>query len=82
MGKIKTYLIDNQLIELLSGDYALMGNGIDKLKKIKDYSFIQKKLMGPIELKSNYFINNVYQKNHRENFLELFILILLFKLDI
>ncbi len=27
MGKIKTYLIDNQLIELLSGDYVLMGNG-------------------------------------------------------
>ena len=68
IGKIKTYLIDNQLIDLLSGDYVLMGNGIEKLKKIKDYSFIKKKLMGPIELKSNYFINNVYQKKSQGKF--------------
>ncbi len=68
IGKIKTYSIDNQLIELLSGDYVLMGNGIEKLKKIKGYSFIKKKLMGPIELKSNYFINNVYQKKQQGKF--------------
>ncbi len=68
IGKIKTYLIDNQLIELLNGDYVLMGNGIEKLKKIKDYSFIKKKSMGPIELKSNYFLNNVYLKKPQTKF--------------
>ncbi|MFL2514541.1 MAG: hypothetical protein ACJ0RK_04245 [Alphaproteobacteria bacterium] len=65
IGKIKTYLIDDQLVKLLSGDYVLMGNGIEKLK---DYSFIKKKLMGPIELKSNYFVNNVYLKKPQGKF--------------
>ena len=65
IGKTKTYLIDNQLIELLSGDYVLIGNGIEKLK---DYSFIKKKLMGPIELKSNYFVNNVFLKKPQGKF--------------
>ena len=68
IGKIKTYLIDNQLIELLSGDYILMGNGIEKLIQMKNYSFIKKKLMGPIELKSNYFINSVYLKKPQIRF--------------
>ena len=68
IGKTKTYLIDDQLIELLSDDYILMGNGIEKLRKMKDYSFIKKKLMGPIELKSNYFINNAYLKKPKRKF--------------
>src|SRR6056300_1414214 len=68
IGKTKTYLIDNQLVELLSGDYVLMGNGIEKLKKIKDYNFIKKKLMGPIELKSNYFLNSLYLKKPQGKF--------------
>jgi tRNA A37 threonylcarbamoyladenosine modification protein TsaB len=68
IGKTKTYAIDEQLIELLSGDYVLIGNGIEKLKKMKDYSFVKKKLMGPIELKSNYFLNNVYQKKSQGKF--------------
>ena len=46
----------------------LWGNGIEKLKKIEEYSFIKKKLMGPIELKSNYFLNNVYQKKPQVKF--------------
>ena len=65
IGKTKTYLIDDQLVKLLSGDYVLMGNGIEKLK---DYSFIKKKLMGPIELKSNYFVNNVFLKKPQGKF--------------
>ncbi len=68
IGKPKTYLINNQLIELLSGDYILMGNGIEKLKQMKDFSFIKKKLMGPIELKSNYFMNNNYLKKSQVKF--------------
>ncbi len=68
IGKTKTHLIDNQLIELLSGDYVLMGNGIKKLNQMKDYSFIKKKLMGPIELKSNYFMNSVYLKKPQIRF--------------
>ena len=68
IGKTKTYLIDDQLIELLSGDYVLIGNGIEKLKKLNDYGFIKKKLMGPIELKSNYFLNNVYLKKPQGKF--------------
>lgn len=68
IGKTKTYLIDDQLIKLLSDDYILMGNGIEKLRKMKDYSFIKKKLMGPIELKSNYFINNAYLKKPKRKF--------------
>ena len=68
IGKTKTYLIDDQLIELLNGDYVLIGNGIEKLKKINEYGFIKKKLMGPIELKSNYFLNNVYLKKPQGKF--------------
>ena len=68
IGKTKTYLIGNQLIDLLSGDYVLMGNGIEKLNQMKDYNFIKKKLIGPIELKSNYFMNNVYLKKPKIKF--------------
>ena len=68
IGKTETYLINNQLIELLSGNYVLIGNGIEKLKQMKDYSFIKKKLTGPIELKSNYFMNNVYLKKPQIRF--------------
>ena len=68
IGKTKTYLIDDKLVKLLSGDYVLMGNGIEKLKKLKDYSFIKKKLMGPIELKSKYFLNNLYLKKPQGKF--------------
>ena len=40
----------------------------EKLKKINDYGFIKKRLMGPIELKSNYFLNNVYLKKPQGKF--------------
>ena len=68
IGKTKTYLIDDQLIELLKDSYALMGNGIEKLKKIKEYSFIKKKIIGPIELKSNFFVKNSYLKKPQLKF--------------
>jgi len=48
IGKTKTYLIDDQLIELLKDSYALIGNGIEKLKKIKEYSFIKQKIIGQL----------------------------------
>lgn len=68
IGKTKTYLIDDQLIELLKDSNALMGNGIEKLKKIKEYSFIKKKIIGPIELKSNFFVKNSYLKKPQLKF--------------
>ncbi|MDB2371351.1 hypothetical protein N9W28_02610 [Alphaproteobacteria bacterium] len=68
IGKTKTYLIDDQLIELLKDSSALMGNGIEKLKKIKEYSFIKKKIIGPIELKSNFFVKNSYLKKPQLKF--------------
>ena len=68
IGKTNTYLIDEQLIELLNSDYVLMGNGIEKLRKMKDYNFIKEKLLGPIELKSNYFLNNAYAKKPKCKF--------------
>jgi tRNA A37 threonylcarbamoyladenosine modification protein TsaB len=68
IGKTKTYLIDDQLIELLKDSYALMGNGIEKLKKIKEFSFIKKKIIGPIELKSNFFVKNSYLKKPQLKF--------------
>ena len=39
IGKVKTYLIDNQLIELLSGDYVLMGEWDRKIKKNRRIQF-------------------------------------------
>jgi tRNA A37 threonylcarbamoyladenosine modification protein TsaB len=68
IGKTKTYLIDDQLIELLKDSNALMGNGIEKLKKIKECSFIKKKIIGPIELKSNFFVKNSYLKKPQLKF--------------
>ena len=68
IGKTKTYLIDDQLIELLKDSDALMANGIEKLKKIKEYSFIKKKIIGPIELKSNFFVKNSYLKKPQLKF--------------
>jgi len=68
IGKTKTYLIDDQLIEILKNSYALMGNGIEKLKKIKEYSFIKKKIIGPIELKPNFFVKNSYLKKPQLKF--------------
>ena len=68
IGKTKTYLIDDQLIDLLKNSYALMGNGIEKLKKIKEYSFIKQKIIGPIELKSNFFVKNTYLKKPQLKF--------------
>ena len=68
IGKTKTYLIDDQLIEILKDSNALMGNGIEKLKKIKEYSFIKKKIIGPIELKSNFFVKNSYLKKPQLKF--------------
>ena len=45
-----------------------MGDVIEKLKKLKDYSVIKKKLMAPIEIKSNYYVINVFLKKPQGKF--------------
>ena len=62
IGKTRTLTINEKLKELLQGDYVLIGNGVNKLKKKKEFKFISKKILGPLRLESNYFTNKHYDK--------------------
>ena len=62
VGKTVTYNIDNDLLNLLSKEYLLIGNGLDKLKKLSDFKFIKKKELGLTRLQSNFFVNDFYNK--------------------
>ena len=62
IGKTRTLTINGKLKELLQGDYVLIGNGVNKLKKKKEFKFISKKILGPLRLESNYFTNTHYDK--------------------
>ena len=62
IGKTRTLTINGKLKELLQGDYVLIGNGVNKLKKKKEFKFISKKILGPLRLESNYFTNKHYDK--------------------
>ena len=62
VGKTKTLKIDSDLKDILSQNYFLIGNGLEKLKKISEFAFIKNKIISPTKLKSNYFIKNHYKK--------------------
>tara|TARA_B100000579_G_scaffold30054_1_gene21055 strand:- start:5931 stop:6593 length:663 start_codon:yes stop_codon:yes gene_type:complete len=62
IGKTKTHLVDDNLLKLLNEDCVLIGNGLDKLKTLSDYKFINKKNLGVSKLQSNFFINDFYNK--------------------
>ena len=62
IGKTRTLTINEKLEELLQGDYVLIGNGVNKLKKRNEFKFINKKILGPLRLESNYFTNKHYDK--------------------
>ena len=49
-------------MKLLNEDCVLIGNGLDKLKTLSDYKFINKKNLGVSKLQSNFFINDFYNK--------------------
>lgn len=68
IGKTLTFPIDDSLINLLNKDYGLMGNGIEKLKKISDFKFINTKIFGPTKLYSSYFVKQFYKKKYSLKF--------------
>ena len=68
VGKTKTLKINSDLIELLSQDYYLIGNGIEKLKDISEFKFIKSKTLSVTKLKSNYFVNKYYKKKSNYKF--------------
>ena len=61
-------LIDNNLVRLLKDDYLLIGNGINKLSKKKEFKFIKDRVIGPVKLESNYFINSRFDKMSNNRF--------------
>ncbi len=68
IGNTMTLKIDSDLVDVLRQDYLLIGNGLEKLKKISDFKFIINKTIPPIKLKSNYFVNKHYRKKSRYKF--------------
>ena len=68
VGKTKTLKINSDLIELLSQDYYLIGNGTEKLKDISEFKFIKSKTLSVTKLKSNYFVNKYYKKESNYKF--------------
>ena len=68
IGKTRTLTINEKLKELLQDDYVLIGNGVNKLKKKKEFKFISKKILGPSRLESNYFTNKYYDKRINKKF--------------
>ncbi len=62
VGKTRTLKIDSDLIDLLSQDYYLIGNGIEKLKNISEFKFIKGKALSLTRLESNYFVNKYYRR--------------------
>ena len=61
-------LIDNDLVHLLKDDYLLIGNGVNKLLKKKEFKFIKNRVIGPVKLESNYFKNRVFDKKGNNRF--------------
>lgn len=68
IGNTKTLKIDSDLVDVLGQDYLLIGNGLEKLKKISEFNFIKNKTILPIKLKSNYFVNKHYRKKSSYKF--------------
>ena len=68
VGKTKTLKINSDLIELLSQDYYLIGNGTEKLKDISEFKFIKSKTLSVTKLKSNYFVNKYYKRKSNYKF--------------
>jgi|TARA_B100000085_G_C18524693_1_gene505249 tRNA A37 threonylcarbamoyladenosine modification protein TsaB len=68
IGKTRTMLIDNDLVHLLKDDYLLIGNGVNKLSKKKEFKFIKNRVIGPVKLESNYFINRIFDKKGNNRF--------------
>ena len=68
IGNTKTLKIDSDLVDVLRQDYLLIGNGLEKLKKISEFKFIKNKTIQPIKLKSNYFANKHYKKKSSYKF--------------
>ena len=68
IGNTKTLKIDSDLVDILRQDYYLIGNGLEKLKKISEFTFIKKRTISPTKLKSNYFINKHYKKKFNYKF--------------
>ena len=68
IGKTKTLKIDSNLVDILSQNYFLIGNGLEKIKKISEFSFIKNKIISPTKLKSNYFIKKHYKKKSNYKF--------------
>ena len=68
IGKTTTYQISNDLLSLLSKDYLLIGNGVERLKKYSDFKFINKKTIGVTRLQSNFFVNSQYNKKSSYKF--------------
>ena len=62
VGKTSTYLINDDLLNLLIRDNFLIGNGLDKLKRISGFKFIKKKELKIPRLQSNFFVNDFYRK--------------------
>jgi len=62
IGKTRTLSVNRELKDLLQGDYVLIGNGINKIKKNENFKFVSKKMIGPLHLESHYFTNKHYDK--------------------
>ena len=62
IGNFETLAIDENLIKKLNEHDFIIGNGIEKIKELKDFSEIKNKCLQPMQLKSKYLVNNFYKK--------------------
>ena len=62
IGNFETLAIDENLIKKLNEHDFIIGNGIEKIKALKDFSEIKNKCLQPMQLKSKYLVNNFYKK--------------------